>query len=390
LGVKVERETEMVDFAQTNGSITASLRLPNGTTETVESAWLSGCDGGHSTVRHRTGKEFVGETRNDEWLLADVHFKGYSQLREIAITFHPSGVLALFPLGGSRYRIIASVQRSTGSTQASAQWSEPTLAEVQSILDERGLVGVTAYDAVWLNYFGINERKVEDYRDGRVFLAGDAAHVHSPAGGQGMNTGMQDAFNLAWKLALVIKGQSPEEPLLSSYSTERSAIARLLLEATGKVTSIAVLKGEVSQAIRNHVMALIFGLHAVREEMPKILSELAVEYRHSPLNRQSGAVRHGPAPGERAPIVEDTDPVGAGNAPRFALFAQPGAEASHVLSSFPSLLEPTPRIPFLEGGVWIVRPDGYVGFRGSDSDLAAAADYMAQFSKPAETKATAS
>jgi 2-polyprenyl-6-methoxyphenol hydroxylase-like FAD-dependent oxidoreductase len=108
------------------------------------------------------------------------------------------------------------------------------------------LGGIRASDPVWLSSFSINERKVSDYRSGRIFLAGDAAHVHSPAGGQGMNTGMQDAINLAWKLALVSRGICAPEPLLSSYSAERSAIAKLVLEATGKTTVLTVMKAASS------------------------------------------------------------------------------------------------------------------------------------------------
>jgi hypothetical protein len=284
-------------------------------------------------------------------------------------------------MGDSRYRVIASTGESADSGNEPTQHAAPTLAEIQTILDERGPGGITAYDPVWLNSFSINERKVEDYRDGRIFLAGDAAHVHSPAGGQGMNTGMQDAINLAWKLALVIKGTSPDEPLLGSYSAERSAVAKLLLEATGTATSIAVMKGDVTQTIRNYVMSLVFGLHAVQQELPRVLSELSVGYRHSPLSVQIAKVKHGPAAGERAPVTETINPVGAGDSPRFAVFAESGPRASALIAEYPDLFEGEVRTPYAPGGLWIVRPDGYVGFTGRSSDFDAASGYMSQFSK---------
>jgi 2-polyprenyl-6-methoxyphenol hydroxylase-like FAD-dependent oxidoreductase len=382
MGVKVERNAEMVDFKETSHGVTSTLRHQDGGTEDVESLWLGGCDGAHSTVRHKLGKQFRGEKRTDTWVLGDMHFKGYAGPLEITIAWHAKGVLAIFPIGASRYRIIASSDEAgdTGDTgDEPTEHPEPTLEVFQQILDQRGVGGITVYDPVWLSSFSINERKVEDYRQGRAFLAGDGAHVHSPAGGQGMNTGMQDAVNLAWKVALVIKGSSPQEPLLGSYSTERSAVAKLVLEMTSKATSVAVLKGGVKQAIRNHIFSLVFGLHAVQEEVPKLLSELAVAYHESPLSTKRSALHGGPAAGERAPVTETNNPVGAGNSPRFALFADSGAEASALIAKHPNLFEPQPRPPYVAGGLWIVRPDGYVGFSGSSTDFSAAADYMSKF-----------
>ena len=145
----------------------------------------------------------------------------------LTVTWHSEGVLALFPITEDRYRVIAD----TGNATSDARRSDPTLEEIQAVLDRRGPGGIKATAPIWLAAFRINERKVADYRDGRVFLAGDAAHIHSPAGGQGMNTGMQDACNLAWKLALVCHGGCAEAPLLDSYSLERSAVGDEVLKA---------------------------------------------------------------------------------------------------------------------------------------------------------------
>jgi hypothetical protein len=134
-----------------------------------------------------------------------------------------------------------------GDAHGDVHRADPTVAEVQAILDERGPGGITASAPIWLASFRINERKVAEYRAGRAFLAGDAAHVHSPAGGQGMNTSMQDACNLAWKLALVCRGLAVPEPLLASYSSERSAVGRQVLTDAGRLTSIAILRSGVLQ-----------------------------------------------------------------------------------------------------------------------------------------------
>jgi hypothetical protein len=175
-----------------------------------------------------------------------------------------------------------------------------------------------------------------------------------------MNTGMQDAINLAWKLALVSRGICAPEPLLSSYSAERSAIAKLVLEATGKTTVLTVLKGGIKQSIRNHIASLVFGLAPVKSAMANILSEMAVGYPESPLNAKSAHVHGGPHPGQRAPIREGEPAVGSGNTPRFALFAEDTPTSRSLLSKYPNFVEPLPRKPYAHGGTWIVRPDGYV------------------------------
>jgi 2-polyprenyl-6-methoxyphenol hydroxylase-like FAD-dependent oxidoreductase len=358
-GVKAERQTELKDFYETADGVSCVLQHADGSEETVDVSWLIGSDGGHSTVRHKLGMEFHGSTLLSDWVLADLHLSGISGPPAVNIYWHADGVLALFPLEGSRYRIIADVGESSGSI-GEGHLPDPTLEEVQRILDVRGPGGIQASDPVWLSSFSINERKVQDYRSGRVFLAGDAAHVHSPAGGQGMNTGIQDACNLAWKLALVSRGLCQPEPLLGSYSTERSAIAKLVLEATGRATSMAVMRGGIKQSIRNHVASLILGFAPVKHTMANVLSEIAVGYSDSPLNAETERAHSGPEPGKRAPIRQSESPVGSGNTPRFALYAEPDSMPSGLLERYAAILEPALRTPFHPGGLWLVRPDGYV------------------------------
>jgi 2-polyprenyl-6-methoxyphenol hydroxylase-like FAD-dependent oxidoreductase len=225
LGVKVERTVELTRFTASDDSVVSTLRHADGAEETAESSWLIGCDGAHSTVRHQLGMEFHGETSLINWILADIHLENVPRAPEVNVVWHADGLLATFPIAEDRYRIIADVGVVPENSNPSA---EPTLEEVQALLDRRFPNGVRATNPIWLSSFRINERKVANYRAGRVFLAGDAAHVHSPAGGQGMNTGMQDACNLAWKLALVVRGIGSES-LLDSYSAERSPIADQVL-----------------------------------------------------------------------------------------------------------------------------------------------------------------
>jgi 2-polyprenyl-6-methoxyphenol hydroxylase-like FAD-dependent oxidoreductase len=356
-GIRVDRQSKLQHFQPDPGGVSCSVLHAGNQEEIIEASWIVGCDGAHSTVRHQLGMEFQGSTLPIDWMLADIHLKGFPGVDAIHIFWHADGVLALFPLRGTRFRVIADVGESSGSI-GEANRRVPTIEEVQDILDVRGPGGIQASDPVWLSSFTINERKVSDYHSGRAFLAGDAAHVHSPAGGQGMNTGIQDAFNLAWKLALVHRGFCKPEPLLTSYSAERSAIAKLVLEATGRATSLTVMKGGIKQSIRNHVASLMFGLPPVTHLMANVLSEVAVGYSDSPLNGEHG---HGsPEPGRRAPIRQDEPPVGSGKSPRFALFAEDTSDSRALLARYPNLVEPLPRKPYREKGIWLVRPDGYV------------------------------
>jgi hypothetical protein len=297
-----------------------------------------------------------------DWILADVHLSGFSVPdSELAIYWHADGILATFPISPGRYRIIADLGPSRGE-----HVPDPTLAEVQTIVDRRGPGGLRVSDPIWLSGFRINERKVADYRSGRVFVAGDAAHVHSPAGGQGMNTGMQDAFNLAWKMALSSREGPLSDALLASYSAERSAVGEQVLKQAGRLTAVGVMKNHAAQAARNWLAGLLFGLGPLRRAMADTLSEISIGYPDSPLNEFHGA--GGPAPGERAPPVAGQMPVGAGDRPRFALLAAPGTAADRLIRKYPELLEAAVRPPFEQGGMWLVRPDGYLAASAKEED----------------------
>ena len=373
LGVQVERQVELTRFVADEDAVTAFLRRPDGSEETLDVEWMVGCDGAHSAVRHGLGMEFEGDTLVSHWILADLHLDGLAPSNELEIYWHADGVLLLFPITPGRYRVIADVK-------AGERPSEPTLDEVQALIDQRGPGGVTASAPVWLSPFTINERKVADYRAERVFLAGDAAHIHSPAGGQGMNTGMQDAINLAWKLALVCRGLANPEPLLGSYSAERSEIGRQVLVNAGRMTTIATLHGGLAQGLRNHLAPLLFGLSPVRRATTNAMSELSIGYAHGPLTIAEARVHSGPAAGERAPVSAAGDRVGSGDRPRFAIFGTADAGSAALIARRADLLEAEVRAPFADDGLWLVRPDGYVAMtagRGEWDKIGAYLDWVA-------------
>ena len=249
-------------------------------------------------------------------MLADVHMTGYPcPDSEASVYWHRDGVFVIFPISPGRYRVIADLPPAGAEHPPT-----PTLEQVQAIIDRRGPSGLKAFDPIWLAGFRINGRKVASYRWGRVFLAGDAAHVHSPAGGQGMNTGMQDAFNLAWKLALVVR-ETCDEHLLDSYSPERSSVGDEVLKAAGRLTAVGTMRNPVAQTVRNLVGHVMLGLSPVQHAFADTMTEVTIGYPESPLNGPSlgGA---GPKPGERVVPVAGQVPVGSGGTPRFALFAE--------------------------------------------------------------------
>jgi 2-polyprenyl-6-methoxyphenol hydroxylase-like FAD-dependent oxidoreductase len=371
-GVIVERQVELVSFLDRGDGVEAVLLHANGREETVSADWLAGCDGAHSTVRHAVGATFAGEAMPSDWMLADIHMTGYpGPDSQMSIYWHHDGAFVIFPISPGRYRVIADLPAS-----GAAQPPTPTLDEVQAIMDRRGPGGLKAFDPVWLSGFRINERKVADYRHGRVFLAGDAAHVHSPAGGQGMNTGMQDAFNLAWKLALAINGDCGES-LLDSYSAERSAIGDQVLKTAGRLTVIGTLKNPVAQTLRNMAGHVALGLAPVQHAMADQMTEVTIGYPDSPLN---GPVLHGgPKPGARVAPAAGQTPVGSGGTPRFALFAGKTAAVDGLIGRFRALLDPEVRPSLYTNGIWLVRPDGYVACAAEDAETIAA--YLADLAR---------
>ncbi|MBW4022364.1 MAG: NAD(P)-binding protein [Proteobacteria bacterium] len=374
-GIAVEREVELIGFLPGHDDVEAVLRHPDGREESVQATWLAGCDGAHSTVRHQLDLPFRGKPQGDDWFLADVRLEGEGAppADEVTIYLHREGLFAIFPIPGGRARVIGTV----GKADPAHRRPDPTLAEVQALADGRTAGGFRVLDPVWLTTFRVQERKVEEYRVGRVFLAGDAAHVHSPAGGQGMNTGMQDAINLAWKLAMAAKGTGGPA-LLDSYSPERSAVGDMVLRNATRLTDMATLANPAAQTMRNLAMRFVMGLHAMREKLASEMSETGIAYGDSPLSVGGRHAPHGLAAGERlAPAHYDGPPPGAGATPRFVLFASADpARAQALTAAFPTLLEAAPRRSPDRSRLLVVRPDGYIGLSAPGDDFDAAERYL--------------
>jgi 2-polyprenyl-6-methoxyphenol hydroxylase-like FAD-dependent oxidoreductase len=426
-GTAIERQVELVSFVEGPDSVVCQVRHADGHEESVESSWLIGCDGAHSTVRKSAGMPFTGHAEPNDWMLADIHIGGSLPEDEVSVFLHAKGALVFFPISRDRFRMIADL----GKADASVQRSDPTLADAQAKVDERGPGGLVLSDPVWLSNFRINERKVDKYRRGRVMLAGDAAHIHSPAGGQGMNTGMQDVFNLAWKLALVQRGQGRTEALLDSYSLERSAIGDQVLKAAGVFTTIATLRNPIAQSLRNHVAPILTSFQFVRDKVRRNWSEISINYRHGPLcSQQWPSMTGGLVSGDRlgdAPLASALDGHASTllqtlDGKRHSLLLLAGKDSESVSrlvmiaeetnQAFPGILAahlvlkpetPIPPAASSELAVWVdtearaherlhaneatlvlVRPDGYIGFRCQPADGTALRAYMQSYLIPAK------
>jgi 2-polyprenyl-6-methoxyphenol hydroxylase-like FAD-dependent oxidoreductase len=365
-GIKVERSVSMDSFAEKGAGIEAVLRKADGSSETVQADWLLGCDGAHSTTRHGLGLTFEGSTQDSDWYLADIHLSGLEPQDHLHIFWHRDGILAFFPITPGRWRVIADL----GPAKGSGHHPDPTLEEIQAMVAHRGTPGIKLNDPVWLAAFRINERKVKDYGRGRVFLAGDAAHIHSPAGGQGMNTGMQDAFNLSWKLNLVIKGIA-KPSLLDSYSLERSAVGEMVLRNAGRLTEAAIMRNPVLQTLRNTVVKFALGFPQVAHGMMDTMSELNIAYPESPLSVAGPRHAYSTKPGQRWPEVLPADPTES----RF-IAVGPADVVADLAAKFPKLVETAVSRRADERDLILVRPDGYVGFAAAMIDRAEAEAYL--------------
>src|ERR1700689_2790856 len=258
LGGSGEFGTTLDRFKQTDEGVSAVL-VKEGETETVTARWLAGCDGGHSVIRRQAGIDFVGETREEvRMLVADVAVAGLDR-DEWRLWQHPDGLFALCPLPSTdvfQYQALI----------AAGVEPDLSLANLQAILERRtGRTDIRLHQPEWSSLWRANIRLVDRYREGRVFLAGDAAHIHSPAGGQGMNTGIQDSYNLGWKLAAVAKGASPA--LLYSYESERRPVA---------VGVLALSNARLKRAIDQKGIAI---------RRDAITTQLGINYRGSALAR---------------------------------------------------------------------------------------------------------
>jgi 2-polyprenyl-6-methoxyphenol hydroxylase-like FAD-dependent oxidoreductase len=265
LGGEVHRSCEVAEVKQDPDGVTATLASG----ETVRAAYLVGADGMHSRVREASGIGFTGSAYAESFVLADVRMDWQLPGDEVMLYFAPAGLAVIAPLPGGRHRIVAILDEAP---------EQPSAADVQSLMDTRGPRRQPARvrEVVWSSRFRVHHRLADHYRAGRVFLAGDAAHVHSPAGGQGMNTGIQDAVALGDRLAAVLRGGAAETSL-EAYEAERRPVAAGVVALTDRMTRLATLRSRPLVAARNTLLPAVGRLPFVRHGLAMNLSELATD-----------------------------------------------------------------------------------------------------------------
>ena len=297
-GITVDREVELIDVRQHQDRVEATLKHKDGREETCVTKWLVGCDGAKSAVRNLTGLEFEGDDYADDWVLCDARVDWPLPRNEMTFSSSEDGIYGVFPLPGENHYRLAYTQ----NFDESGNPVEPDLEDAQESMRRAGIEGrVLSADQFWV--FNLDHRQATSYRSGRAFLVGDAGHVHTPFGGQGMNLGISDAHNLAWKLALVLSGQA-REALLDSYDAERHPIGKGVIRTTHTGASAMLTRRGPKTYLRDGLMAAGNASAAFRHRMINTLSQLQHSYEGTGVvSGKVGSL----AAGDRAPDEEFFD-----------------------------------------------------------------------------------
>ena len=417
MGVAVGRGVELVGLAHDapagDSPVKVTLRHPDGRTEEATTPWLIDAEGAHSVVRTTIGLPFEGKSLAESYVLGDLHLDGDLPETDVHLFSSEHGLLAVFPMGRGRFRLIASHPFSRPEPGTA-----PTLGELQRIYDQRSPIPARLRDLVWGSWFRINSRMVPRLRVGRLILGGDSAHIHSPAGGQGMNTGIQDMINLGWKLALACRGEA-SPGLLDTYEQDRLPVIRDVLSNTERLTGLIGSENPIVRGLFNHLGPYVGGSWLVQEGGTSRMSQLALGYRQSPLSANE-AHSGGLHAGDRVPdllvrlgaggegrLIDALDPL------RFTLLIAHGAgegegEGEESAGPNPGLREAAARwgdrarvveLAPPEGGAdaaryrdalgrgssrFLARPDGYVGLAVGAKSAAAGLDaYRVAWLRPA-------
>lgn len=297
-GGHVEWQTELTHLNQSPQEIIATIKKPNNKIELFSVNWLIACDGAHSTVRHQVGAEFMGSPYKNTWWLADLHVDWSVPENRMAMYINKRGPLACFPMGDKRYRLVMTAPEDNQV--------EPQLSDIDYEFKHRSTDPAILSNPIWLSPFTIHHRQIQQYRYDQIFFAGDSAHIHSPMGGQGLNTGMQDAYNLVWKLALVEQGKA-EPSLLDTYHEERYPIGHQVLKKTDAMTRMILLKNPLLVSLRNHVIKFLTSFSKIRRAIMKDIAELTISYGNSSIVHQHGKAK-GLKAGEFLPKFELSNP----------------------------------------------------------------------------------
>ena len=383
-GVEIERQTELVSFESADGHVLAQIQTRNGTVESCTAAYIAGCDGARSTVRETIGIGFPGGTYEHLFYVADVEASGQALNGELHAAFDRTDFLVIFPLKGDRRaRLIGTVRDEAEQKREDLSWNDVSKRVIEWISIDVKCVN-------WFSTYRVHHRVADHFRKDRAFLLGDAAHIHSPVGGQGMNTGIGDAVNLAWKLAAVLHGRA-KPSLLDSYEPERIAFARRLVATTDRAFTGVTSSGAIARLMRLRVAPLlaplIFAFQTMRRFMFRTVSQTAVNYRGSSLSEGRAGAVHG---GDRLPWVKmDRNGEGTDNftsltsldwqihvygeaMPQMRTLCNERKLPLHVFPWRPEMK----RAGLQRNAAYLVRPDGYVALADAEGSAGTVSSYL--------------
>jgi 2-polyprenyl-6-methoxyphenol hydroxylase-like FAD-dependent oxidoreductase len=392
-GLAVQWNTELTALAQTPDHVVATLKMPDGTARDAKSAWVAGCDGARSSVRELCSIGFPGEPYEHVFFVADTEATGSMVADEVNVYLWHDGFHLFFPMRGKDH------WRVVGILPAALRNREGLAFEdvVPSLRGEAG-AALSFRACSWFSTYRIHHRSAERFRDRRCFLLGDAAHIHSPVGAQGMNTGLQDAYNLAWKLALVTAGRAGEA-LLDSYEAERIPVARRLLNTTDQAFQLVVSDRWWAGLLRTQLLARIAAFAMRRARVQnfafRVVSQTGIHYREGPLSESLASLpADAPRAGDRFPWlnlklraggpVEDLFRkfddlhfhllVAGQSLPKLAI--PETLLQVHALPSDPANDAELARLHIPRTSFYLVRPDGYIGLAGTKLDADAVESYL--------------
>lgn len=379
LGVEVERNTELLGFEQRGEQVEARLKLPDGLEQACVARYLAGCDGARSTTRKQLGMDFEGGTYKHVFYVADVRLSGLEPAEEGHISLDNADFVLVLPYGHGMHRLIGAVRDER------AQRAETLVFD--DVRDQAmDALGLKVEAVNWFSTYRVHHRVSERFRQGRAFLLGDAAHVHSPVGGQGMNTGIVDAINLAWKLAAVLKGLS-SDALLDSYEQERRGFALALVDSTDRLFSFVTAEGGFADFVRVHIaprlVSMAYRIDSVREIMFRLISQTGMHYRDSALSKgEAGEVRGGDRLPWVAGVPQDNHACLSeiawqvhvyGSAP--AALGEGCRRQGIALHEFP-WTEAHQKAGFARDAAYLVRPDAYVALADPGADPQVLQSYL--------------
>ena len=303
LGVTIQRSTELVDYIDYENRVNARVRPTgsNGPEETIEASYIIGCDGAHSAVRHNMNVEFGGGTYQQLFYVADIEGSGPTINGDAHISFKGPNFLLIFGFGDRRARLVGILnEEASGKSAETLTFDDVS----RTIIDD---LKIQVDKVNWFSPYNVHHRVANKFRKGRAFIVGDAAHIHSPVGGQGMNTGIGDAINLAWKLAAVLKGHA-DDSLLDTYEVERAAFAQRLVQTTDRAFNLATTEGWIADTIRSRVLPFVMPIAAsmnfTMDFIFRTVSQTMLNYRGMPLAEgRAGSI----AGGDRLPWIAATE-----------------------------------------------------------------------------------